>query len=391
MLDSYRRVLGRRGTRAFSAAGLLARLPVAMVSLGTVFLVEDATGSYAFAGTVSGTLVLAQAALAVAQGRLLDVWGQSRVLPPAVLMFCAALAALAASVEQGWPAGTTFAAAAAAGAAMPQIGASSRARWPHVLDAPDEVQTAYALEGVLDEMVFIAGPVLVTFLATAWHPVAGIATAAIAALAGTLWFAALRGTEPPAGRHTGQLSRATMPWGPVLCVVLASVSLGTLLGAAEVATVAFADEQGRPVAAGWLLALWALGSLLAGLVTGAVSWQAHPARRLLWGSLAMTAAAVPMPWVPGLASLAVVMLVGGLAIAPTLIAAASTMERVTPGTRLTEGMALLHTGLLGGVAPGAALAGYVVDHRGASAAYLVPIAAGVVAVLGARLTERAAR
>jgi predicted MFS family arabinose efflux permease len=60
------------------------------------------------------------------------------------------------------------------------------------------------------------------------------------------------------------------------------------------------------------------------------------------------------------------------------------IEQVTPPARLTEGMALLQTGLVAGVAPGAAVAGIVVDHAGASPAYLVPLCAAVLAAVAAR-------
>ena len=69
MLDSYARVLRRPGALAFSAAGLVARLPISMVGLGIVLLVEERTGSYGLAGTVSAVFVLAEAAFAVLHGR----------------------------------------------------------------------------------------------------------------------------------------------------------------------------------------------------------------------------------------------------------------------------------------------------------------------------------
>ena len=82
--------------------------------------------------------------------------------------------------------------------------------------------------------------------------------------------------------------------------------------------------------------------------------------------------------------MAALMLVGGFAIAPTLIATTAMIEQVTPAARLTEGMALLQTGLVAGVAPGAALAGIVVDQAGASPAYLVPLGAAVLTVAATR-------
>ena len=50
-----------------------------------------------------------------------------------------------------------------------------------------------------------------------------------------------------------------------------------MFAAAEVATVAFSGEQGAKSCAGVLLALWALGSMLAGLVTGTLALASGPA------------------------------------------------------------------------------------------------------------------
>ena len=65
------------------------------------------------------------------------------------------------------------------------------------------------------------------------------------------------------------------------------LSLGTLFGGAEVVTVAFAEEQGSQAYAGPLLALWALGSLMAGLVTGAVTLARGPDDRVRLGAAGM--------------------------------------------------------------------------------------------------------
>ena len=254
MLDSYRRVLTRPGALAFSSAALVGRLPISMVGLGIILLVEERTGSYGLAGTVSAAFVLAQAACAVAHGRLVDTFGQSRVLPLAVTVFGVGLSLMVLAVEEDWPRAVAYVLAAVAGAALPQVGASVRTRWAHLLDEPSEVQTAFALESALDELVFMTGPVLVTLLATSVHPVAGLGTAVVLGVTGTLAFAAQRGTEPPAVRTSGSAPRAPMPWRLVLSLALVSLLLGTVFGATEVATVAFADEQGNQAAAGWLLA-----------------------------------------------------------------------------------------------------------------------------------------
>ena len=337
MLDSYRRVLSRPGALAFSSAALVARLPMSMVGLGIVLLVEERTGSYGLAGTVSAAFVLAEAAFAVLHGRLVDTFGQSRVLPVAISLFGAGMALMMLAVEQEWPLAFTYLFAALAGASLPQVGASVRTRWAHLLDRPAEVQTAFALEAVLDEVVFVVGPVLVTMLATAWHPVAGLTTATVSGLVGTFAFAAQRRTEPPAGRRDQSGAREPMPWRLVLTLAVVCLTLGGLFGAAEVTTVAFAEEQGMRWAAGWLLAAWALGSLVAGLVTGAIAWRSGPDVRLRWGSAAMALAMVPLIFIESVPLMAVVLVFGGLAIAPTMIGAMTMTEQGVPGQSADRG------------------------------------------------------
>jgi MFS family permease len=392
MLTSYRRILSRPGALRFSLAGLVARLPMSMVGLGIVLLVSAARDAYGVAGAVSAAYMIANAGFAILQGRLLDLLGQGRVLAIASGGFGVAVALLVWSVQADWPIAATYVFAAVAGASLPQVGSCVRARWSYVLDQPAEVQTAYALEGVLDEAVFILGPILVTLLATAWHPVAGIAVAVVACVAGTLAFSAQRATEPPPRvRAGGTGTRPEMPWPTVVPLVVVCAALGVLFGAAEVTTVAFADEQGHKALSGGLLALWALGSLTAGVITGAIHWRSGPSVRVRWGAFAMACAMAPLALVDSLALMAATLFVAGFAIAPTMIATMSLTEETVPAGRLTEGMAIMQTGLVAGVAPGATLSGLVVDHQGASAAYLVSFAAGLVAAITALTLPRARR
>ncbi len=179
-----------------------------------------------------------------------------------------------------------------------------------------------------------------------------------------------------------------MPWRTVVPLAVAAAALGTLFGAVEVATVAFAGEQGSEAYAGPLLALYALGSLAAGVATGAVAWREGPTGRVRWGAAAMAAAMFPLSFIDHLVPMGLLLLLAGCAIAPTLIAALSLTEQTVPRGRLTEGMAIMHTGLVAGVAPGATLSGLVIDGHGASAAYLVALGAGVVAAVAAQTLPR---
>ena len=133
LLSSYRRVLATPGALLFSTTGLVARLPISMAGLGIVFLVEAGTGSYGVAGSVAAAYMVANALLAIAQGRLIDSLGQRVVLTAASVAFGVSTGVLIVSVQADWPMVTSYAAAAVAGATLPSVGSSVRARWTHVL------------------------------------------------------------------------------------------------------------------------------------------------------------------------------------------------------------------------------------------------------------------
>ncbi|WP_051217728.1 MFS transporter [Nocardioides insulae] len=390
MLESYRRLLQHPGTLRFSLLGLVARLPISMVGLGIVLLVEAASSSYAVAGLVSASFMVANAVAGIGQGRLLDRFGQGRVLSICAMVFGVGMVLLIVSVLFGWSLPVVCLSAAIGGAALPLVGSAARARWAYVLGRSRQLQTAFALEGVVDEAVFITGPMLVTFTVATIHPVAGLGSAAIACVVGTLAFSAQRDTEPPPHPRPvhpegARASRPPMPWRTVAPLAVVAVALGVLFGASEVVTIAFADEQDQPTMAGVLLAVMAVGSLIAGLAAGAVQWRRGPVIRVRWGALAMGLAWLPALFASSVAVLALIMFLGGLAIAPTLAATFSVVEQAVPPARITEGMGIMHTGITAGVAPGASLSGLVVDHHTAASAYAVCLVAGLVAAAAAVL------
>jgi MFS family permease len=386
MLDPYRRVLSRPGAALFSATGLVARMPISMMTLAVVLLVTAETGSYTLAGQVSAAFVIANALFAIPHGTLLDRLGQSRVLFVDSLVFAFGSGMLGYAVVHDSPSPWPHLAAVVAGLAMPQIGSSVRARWTYLLLDPHEKQTAFALESVADEAVFMSGPTLVTFLATLWDPIAGLAAAVVLGTVGTIGLAAQRATQPPAHpRSPDPALRAPMPWLRLAPMALGGAALGSLFGATEVATVAFAEENAHTAVSGVLLAIWALGSLLSGVLTGTVAWKVTTIRRFRVGALALTLSMAPTPFVPNLWTMGVLLFVAGFAISPTIIALFSAIEEIAPRSRLSEALGLLQTGLGAGIAPGAALAGLLIDDHGSAPAYGVAVLSGAVAVLSGLL------
>lgn len=382
MLSPYRRVLAVPGALAFSLTGLVARLPMSMLSLGIVLFVSTRTGSYRLAGVVAAAYLVGHAGFAVVQGRLADRLGQSRLLPRTILVFTVCLVGLMVAVEAEWPFPVPHLLAAVMGAAVPQIGSCVRARWSHSLTDRTLLQTAFALEAVLDEVVFVVGPILVTVLSTTVHPAAGLGTALLAGLLGTLGLAAQRSTEPPAHRGTGRhVPRGSMAWGVLGPLVLVGVMLGVVFGGAEVAVVAFTEELGVKPLSGPLLAALAVGSGLAGFVSGTIAWRSSTATRFRVGAVALAAAVLPLPFLGSLWPMAGVLFLVGLSVSPILIASVAWIEETVPARRLTEGISIVTTGLYVGLAPGAALVGTVIDRSGASASFWVVVAAGALGAL----------
>lgn len=386
MLAPYADILRTPGARAFVLAGFVGRLPMAMIGLGTVLLVSAATGSYGIAGGVSASIAIANALGAPQVGRLFDRFGQRRVLLPVMALHVLGVAGLLLAAALDAPAVTLFAAAALAGGAFPSFGSLVRARWTNLLGGSSRLQTAYALESVLDEIVFTFGPVLVTLLATTISPEAGVASGLFFFLLGGLAFASLRATEPPVVPGVGGRSSAIRTPGLVV-LALVLVGLGGVFGTIEVSMVAFAEEHGRPALAGPLLALHAISSAVAGVLYGARAWQLPLGRRLQVALALLFAGTVPLALVDTVPLMAAAIVLSGLTISPTLITGFALVEALVPRTALTEGFAWLSTSLGAGVAAGLAVAGHVVDLSSGHRAFLVALASsllGAIAVSAGR-------
>lgn len=196
MFTTYRTLFQSRGTKGFALAGLLARLALPMTGIGIITLLSQVRGSYGLAGAVAATFVFIYALLSPQVSRLVDRFGQRRVLPAAAgLSVLGILLLVACSYWQtaDW---TLFAGAALAGF-MPSMSAMVRARWTAVYRGQPQLQTAFALETVLDEVTFIAGPPISVGLSVAVLPQGGPLAAAVLLTIGVLALAVQVSTEPP--------------------------------------------------------------------------------------------------------------------------------------------------------------------------------------------------
>lgn len=391
MLKPYVHLMRRPGAGAFCAAGILGRMPISMIGLGIVILIAQESGSYGLAGAVSGVAVVAGALTGPLQGRAVDRFGQRLLLLIGSVVCTVALVALLVAVHADAGSWLLYLLSFVAGGTRPQVGSFVRARWTHLLGRGRALQTAFALEAVGDEVVFIVGPVLVTVLATQVSPYAGLGTAGVLGLAGGIWLALLRGSDPPGRGKSDGSEQAPLPWLSLLLLSIIGLGLGAALGSTEVVTVAFTADKGQPGMSGVVLAVWAFGSLLAGLWYGSVHWRAPVERRLLIGTILLAITLAPLPWVPNIVALGGVLFACGLTIAPTMVAVTACVEEWVPPQRLTEAITWTVTGLLLGVAPGNAAAGHAVDLWGPSTAFWVPVTIGITCALVASVSVTFAR
>ena len=383
-MRAYRDLLRRPGAPAFCLATLLGRLPMAMLPVGVVLLVRAGDRGYAAAGLISGTVALAGSVGSPLAGRLIDRYGQGRLLPLLVAGHLTGLVGLVLAVRAGAALPVLAAAAVLTGGSFPSLSSLARARWSHLLSGPaagGEVATAYAYESVVDEVVFVAGPLLVTTVAVAVSPSVAMAVAGAALAAGALWLAAQRGTEPPPSR-SGSAPTALRVAG-VRVVVLACAGLGVTFGALDVGVVAVTERAGRPAAAGVLLGLVALGSATGGLWYGARRWRVSLARRLTLGCLLLAGCGSALQLSDRPLLLAAPALLTGIAIAPSLISAYGLVDRLVPAASRTEGLTWVGASVGVGVAAGAAVTGALVAPAGPLRALLVVPAGAVLAALAA--------
>lgn len=391
MPNPYHQILSKPGALGFSSAGLIARLPMSMVGIGIVLLISDLYSSYALAGQVSAVYIAAQATCAPQLAKLVDRHGQARVMRPALAISMTGLALLIWLATAHSPAWMLMATAVITGATIGSLGALVRTRWTAVVSSPGELHVAYSLESALDELVFIVGPVLATMLAVSVSPQAGLIVAIVAGLAGGFWFLGQRASEPTpnASRGAGRPSLLRSPEIVAICLVF--VCVGAIFGATDVSVVAFAEEQGRKGAAGIVLAIFAGGSLVSGLLYGSRTWRSSMWRRFAVGIALLAVGVTLFFFVDSLTVLAMVMFVTGFAISPTIINGNGLVQEIVAQERLTEGLTWIGTAIGVGVAAGAAVAGAVIDEVDAHAGFLVVMgsaALSVVLTIGMMLVRR---
>lgn len=398
----------------FLPIGLFARLPLAMLTVGTLTLVTAVSHSYAIGGMAAGAVGIGSALGAPVVGSLADRAGQRIVLPTAAVVNALAVAAVIAaaywtpSYTSGLDALGVLVAAFIAGASSPQVGPMARVRWmaltTHNLRAGQgggrsvaanraDLDTALSYEGTADEITFVLGPALVGLLASLITPWLPLALAALLTCILVPAFAVhpshLAVVPAPRNAATGVVrpedsgDRNRWAAAVVAVPVVAMVCMGTFFGATQNALSAFSADYATAELAGLLYAVMGLSSAVAALSVAFWPQRFGLAARWVVAAFAMSALSLLLVVPAGIWPMVAVLLILGIPVGPVMVTVFSIGGVVAPAGRMATVMTALASGIVAGTALGAYLAGQLAQTQGAAAAFTVAMgAAAGLLVLG---------
>lgn len=395
-LAAYRSLPAAAGWGFLVATGL-GRLPLSMVPLAILTLASAATGSIAVGGVAAAASALGEAVGAPVAGALTDRHGQRRVLLIGVVLHLAALLAFGASAGLA-PDPVVVMLAGAAGLALPQVGALSRARW--LVVAPQHRQTAFAFEGAIDEVVYIFGPALVGLIAVVSGPAAALIVSGLLVAVFVSWFAvhpshrlvprrrkrsaAAGDARPPRMRGRDRLLVAVAFTG--------MLAMGVFFGASQTGLTAFAEEAGISGAGPLLYAVMAVGSAATTLAMVVVPGRIRPWARWMIAGAGMTAGSLLLVLADDTAMVIVACVLAGAFQGPLMLTVFDVSGSVArPGSGGIV-MTLTASGVVLGLAVGAAVSGVLAEHLGSAGAFVVVLAVSALQVVlgfGMRLVAQA--
>jgi MFS family permease len=390
----YARLLRLPQVRQLVVSSVIGRIPVGLSTLALMLFLQSQADSLADAGIAAACYVLGLATMAPVIGRAVDRAGPRRVLLACIVLHPTALVGLTAialaDAQRGW----VFAAALVSGASMPPITVCVRALYPRLVSDPSLQRTAYSLDSAIIEGVFILGPMLAAGFAAAGAQVGAIWLSAACALVGGLLFLDADPVRSWAPREAGLPPAGTSPLrdGHLRGLLAAAALFAFAFGAFEIGVVGFATRQGVPAAAGVILALASVGSVLGVLAYGGRSWSLDVGRQFLVLLALMAGGLAALSPIQNVAFFAAAVVVAATPMAPVIAANSVLVLRVAPKERIAEAFTWASTALLAGISAGTAAGGMLVERYSPAAALLAASGATLLAAAVAYpATRRVAR
>ncbi|ELT43667.1 MFS transporter [Arthrobacter nitrophenolicus] len=414
----YRELLAVRPIRRLLLVGMIARIPHSAAGvLLTLHIVLTLGQGYAAAGAAAAVMTIGIALGAPWRGRRVDTAGLRKALIPSVISE-ALIWSIVPHVSYQWLLPLVF-----VGGLLTLPIFSVVRQSLGVLADGDQRRTAYALDAITTEMVFMIGPAAGAVVATSGFTTEGLTVVGLAtSLAGLflIWFnpptrspeqapgqeveseadqrhaaeaamvaaapahlqeaAAELGpaaSRPPSGLR-GKVSR-NFAWFTATVAALFAVAAGAgmVLSGTDVGIVAALETGGRQSEIGIVFLFWCAASVVGGLLYGAMHRPVPPILLLL----GMAALTIPMGFASDTWTLALLSVLPGLLCAPVLSAASEKVADLVSEERRGEAMGWYGSALTAGVALGSPLAGVFIDVMGSSGGFVSVGVAGVLLCL----------
>lgn len=371
-MSTYGSLLKTPGVARLIAAQLTARFPSGMLSLAYLLHIERILDSFGAAGLVLAAASVGQAVAGPLTSRWMGIWGMRRVLVLTMVVCAVSIACMAFIVMPVW---AYMVVALIGGLATPPIQPAVRTIYPKMVNSK-QLTPLFSLDASAQEIIWVAGPVITTFVAVQISTTLAIALAGVLLIGGGLWFI----LSPEVGQV--RIPRSKRKLGVVLKkpAVLLSTIVGFLLigacSALEASVVATFGDHGPE--SGIVLAIFALGSLVGGLALGHLPvgpWAMARRMFAVFVGMALACALLDFWW------LAVTLFVAGIGIAPALAVMFGIVAATVKFSDTAEAYGWVGTGQLIGAALGSAAAGFLIDANGAIGGFLVAASLAFVGFL----------
>jgi len=380
-VNLYVDLLRTPGVARIIAAQLTARFPSGMMSLAYLLHMERIFDSYGAAGLVLAATSIGQAVAGPLTSRWMGVWGMRRVLTLTTLVCAASMAAIAFLVLPLW---SYMLLGLVCGLSFPPVQPAVRTIYPKMVNSR-QLTPLFSLDASAQEIIWIAGPVVVTFVSLQISTTVGIALSIVFLLGGGLWFL----SSPEVSRV--RIPRSRRKLGVVLTrppVLMAMVVGFLVVGSTAAIEAGVVAEFGHGGAdAGIILAIWAVASLLGGLGFGHIPigpWALARRTIVIFVGSALAAVAWDF-WTVALA-----LVVAGLCLAPALAAMFAMVSASVKFSDTAEAYGWVGTGQLIGAAAGSAIAGFLIDANGPDGGFWVAAVFALAGFAVAAVFHRAA-
>ena len=350
-MGEYTTMLRTPGVLRIVTSQLVARFPFGMMSLAFVLHIQRITHSYTLAGLALGFETAGVAISGPILGRWMGAFGARRMLLTTSMISALAIFAIAMAPLPGqFLVGLCL----IVGLSSPPIQVAVRTIYPSLVPKK-RMGVLYALDANLQEIIWIVGPVLTTFIAAFLSPVVGVLVMGVIQIIGSIWF-----TSNHEVREL-KIPKSTRRMGGVLRnrIVIANAVMGGLLigsfSGVEVGTVGVLNLA----TAGWVISALSIGSLVGGFAFGHRAKTKWALSRFLIIVVIGYASVYFAPNNPVWMSVA--WFIAGLGVAPALGLFGAIIGAALPMSDAAEAYGWVQTGQMLGYAAAASLVGFIID------------------------------